>query len=581
MRKILLSLLLALGLTYEASPQTYNQVQWGMNLATNPYQVGVTVNGIFAQLGTVSPTGVWTVTATGSFGTAAYQNIGTSGANVPLLSTANTWSGAQTINNLVSTEFPGLSAGVQGGTIAGLDGGQWFIYNAPASFNSFPSLRVDRHVNSGTGINGNTYQSIWSYCTTNTFNLGFEWCGLFQAENNAYSSTTTESQNVALNGTMTKKQPTAYATTGASGTGTTATLTFATQPTAFPVGSWIVVYGVTPTGYNGNYVVTASTTTSVSYASTTTGAQTVAGTVRNAVGPSWGGNFVCGEQTNETDPHSSCIGAEMDVHIANANGVATTDANKQRVGVQISLGSDISNTHIGRGLLINMDGNTIVDNAIEINNRSGHVVYQVTGGGQEVIASDTGGWSSFNFGKELIVGPENNGVTNPSIGMSDANATNLWAITNYGSNGLIISAMPALSDSSTAPIQAVQVNRNGIVNFPYGIRSSSGTLINTAAPTIGSGFGTGASIVANNGASAFQVNVGTGGTANSGVVTMPVATNGWSCSVSDVTTASTSVFLTKQIASTTTSVTVTNYNTAGTATAWTASDKLNFLCLAF
>lgn len=69
------------------------------------------------------------------------------------------------------------------------------------------------------------------------------------------------------------------ASTGASGTGTTATITFAAQAVAPPVGSVVTISGVTPTGYNGTYVVTASSTTSVSYANTTTGAQTVAGTV--------------------------------------------------------------------------------------------------------------------------------------------------------------------------------------------------------------------------------------------------------------------------------------------------------------
>lgn len=73
---------------------------------------------------------------------------------------------------------------------------------------------------------------------------------------------------------------TSLTTTGASGTGTTATLTFATQASApFPVGSSIIVSGVTPTAYNGTFVVTACTTTSVSYASTAIGTQTVAGTV--------------------------------------------------------------------------------------------------------------------------------------------------------------------------------------------------------------------------------------------------------------------------------------------------------------
>ena len=74
---------------------------------------------------------------------------------------------------------------------------------------------------------------------------------------------------------------TTLATTVASGNGTTATITFATQAAApFQVGAQIIVAGVTPTGYNGTYTVTACTTTTVSYLNATTGAQTVAGTVK-------------------------------------------------------------------------------------------------------------------------------------------------------------------------------------------------------------------------------------------------------------------------------------------------------------
>ena len=73
------------------------------------------------------------------------------------------------------------------------------------------------------------------------------------------------------------------ATTAVNGTGTTATITFATQAAApFPVGSTILVEGVTAAGYNGVYTVTACTTTTVSYANATTGAATVQGIVANA-----------------------------------------------------------------------------------------------------------------------------------------------------------------------------------------------------------------------------------------------------------------------------------------------------------
>ena len=67
----------------------------------------------------------------------------------------------------------------------------------------------------------------------------------------------------------------------ATGNGSTATLTFAALiPVSIPffVGQTITVSGMTP-DYNGSHTVTACTTTSVSFNSTETGAQTVAGTV--------------------------------------------------------------------------------------------------------------------------------------------------------------------------------------------------------------------------------------------------------------------------------------------------------------
>jgi hypothetical protein len=69
-------------------------------------------------------------------------------------------------------------------------------------------------------------------------------------------------------------------TISASGTGVTATLTFTAQPTIpFNIGETIVVAGITPVGYNGTYVVTNASVSTVSYLNATTGAQTVAGTV--------------------------------------------------------------------------------------------------------------------------------------------------------------------------------------------------------------------------------------------------------------------------------------------------------------
>lgn len=73
---------------------------------------------------------------------------------------------------------------------------------------------------------------------------------------------------------------TTLTTTAASGNGVTATLTFATvSPKPYNVGDQIVVSNLVPIGYNGTYVVTASSTTSVSYLNSTTGSQTAPGQI--------------------------------------------------------------------------------------------------------------------------------------------------------------------------------------------------------------------------------------------------------------------------------------------------------------
>ena len=120
-----------------------------------------------------------------------------------------------------------------------------------------------------------------------------------------------------------------------------------------------------------------------------------------------------------------------------------------------------------------------------------------------------------------------------------------------------------------------------IVNATTSVQINGILLCSATAPTISSGFGTSPSIVANNGTCAFQVNVGTGGTASSGVIGLPTATTGWVATCTDITTADATRLITKQTASTTTSATVGNFNTSGVAAAWAASDKLNCTAMAY
>ena len=104
-------------------------------------------------------------------------------------------------------------------------------------------------------------------------------------------------------------------------------------------------------------------------------------------------------------------------------------------------------------------------------------------------------------------------------------------------------------------------------------------LLSSTAPVIASGFGTSPSIVNSNGTASFAVNVGTGGTATSGVLTLPAATTNWNCAV--VNPLSGAGTLTQQSAHTSTSVTLTNYTiSTDVAVAWTASYVIELNCAA-
>jgi hypothetical protein len=103
-------------------------------------------------------------------------------------------------------------------------------------------------------------------------------------------------------------------------------------------------------------------------------------------------------------------------------------------------------------------------------------------------------------------------------------------------------------------------------------------LLWNTAPTISAGFGTGAAVSQNNGPGAFRVNVGTS-PGNNGTVGLPSTLGGWTCTCQDITTVDTSRFYCKQTSSAASSAVLTNFNTAGTATAWVANDNLEVSCL--
>ncbi len=147
--------------------------------------------------------------------------------------------------------------------------------------------------------------------------------------------------------------------------------------------------------------------------------------------------------------------------------------------------------------------------------------------------------------------------------------------TTAGSDPFRVTAAGAVTALSVASSGAV--SGTGITGTSYNFTH---LIVSGTAPTVSSGFGTGASITASNGTAAFRVGVGTT-SGNTGVIGLPTATAGWNCFANDITTQSTAVAYTKQTASSTTSATLANFSDIAVAGPWVDSDVLAVSCFAY
>jgi len=112
----------------------------------------------------------------------------------------------------------------------------------------------------------------------------------------------------------------------------------------------------------------------------------------------------------------------------------------------------------------------------------------------------------------------------------------------------------------------------------FDLTSLTDMIADKEKPTISSGFGTGAIVQAGT-SSSFRVDVGTGGTASSGVIHFTKsAPNTWACFCTDTTNSSLTIAHCKSNATGVNSVTLTNYDTTMTPAAWAASDVLQVVC---
>jgi len=112
--------------------------------------------------------------------------------------------------------------------------------------------------------------------------------------------------------------------TNATGNGTTVTLTHSANYT-FTVGFGITVSGINPSGYNGYYIVTNSTPTTVQYASAETGAYVSGGTITGGGGSL---KVINVGGINDITPQTTTVNATVDFSTtAGSNEVLVTDPN--------------------------------------------------------------------------------------------------------------------------------------------------------------------------------------------------------------------------------------------------------------
>ncbi|CAB4202573.1 hypothetical protein UFOVP1369_25 [uncultured Caudovirales phage] len=149
-----------------------------------------------------------------------------------------------------------------GDTTAGIANAASVNFSGASGTNSAPGGAATNQVLGSNAYDGYTAGTSNNYAgTIATINQGAGTTGIVPLQAQGYARQA-----------FTNSTTVTTAVTGASGTGSVATLTFTTQNTApYVVGQTVTVAGMTPSGYNGTYVLTAATTSSISYANATTG----------------------------------------------------------------------------------------------------------------------------------------------------------------------------------------------------------------------------------------------------------------------------------------------------------------------
>jgi hypothetical protein len=205
-------------------------------------------------------------------------------------------------------------------------------------------------------------------------------------------------------------------------------------------------------------------------------------------------------------------------------------------------------------------------------------------------ANITGSYNLLSLGTSVTINTLARGTWIRSIVGASSTIPSLYGISIDTSNAGTITNWSGLRISAITGAGTISTNRRPLDILDTGTSVFAGPItmagmnltrlaFSATAATIASGFCTTPSISAN-GSAAGRITIGTACAGSTGVITLPTATTGWTCSANDITNPASNVI--SQTASSTTSATFTNYaRTTGVASNWTDSANINFHCTAY
>lgn len=202
------------------------------------------------------------------YGGYEYKSLISNNINVLPTADSNSWELVQKSYNIRGDWDSSVS--YQVGDLVRRDG---YLYVAIADNTNVETTTTSTWT---TVVSGNQFKGPWA--SGQTYVIG----DVITFYGSAYTCSLKHPSN-SLNSPIVDPASSTLSIVGITSGGGTVSISFALQSVVpFPVGVTIVISGVTPTTYNGQYAVTSSTSSSVSFTSTNTDTYVSGGSIKNA-----------------------------------------------------------------------------------------------------------------------------------------------------------------------------------------------------------------------------------------------------------------------------------------------------------